>query len=535
MSETNRMHPLLRSIPYFLFFVFYWVAEALFVPYLGLYFELRGMNSVQIGMLNSLFYVVTIVSAMTIGYVADKTRRPRLTVSICFSCVVLVVLYMSRAATLPHLAAAYALYGYFVVSCCDLVDKLLLEQLEGDTRCFGLFRVGSPLGYSGGAILAGVLIPRLGTTSLFPVCMLFAALCVAMSLLMKESSGIPRHKKAGVPVKQLFTSWQSAYIYGTMVLWGFSEAGALSYLAVYMSDRGFSTEYTSVLITIAMVGQTAAFSLMPAIQPVPVSYTHLDVYKRQKPFLYRLAGYAHGGQIQRGLYVGVVHRFQQPRQFGQLDDHARFFRPHRLNGKRDAAVRRNGGQCAQHTGGALKHALGILVPVTAAAVGEHYFGTYLACGPDAVRIIAKRPPAGVPVMRAEKVVVHGAFRREHADVQPVRLYFLFQLGRALVAVVVQQKMRPAAPHLNGFEPQLLLALQKIIEGMVHVMNSHSGKLLAPQMWHGYSSFTDEKNKNKYDTRAARAKHKRAVRRARRGGAGGKPGPAQLCAEQGQNM
>ena len=71
------MHPLLRSIPYFLFFVFYWVAEALFVPYLGLYFELRGMNSVQIGMLNGLFYVVTIVSAMTIGYFADKTRRPR--------------------------------------------------------------------------------------------------------------------------------------------------------------------------------------------------------------------------------------------------------------------------------------------------------------------------------------------------------------------------------------------------------------------------------------------------------------------------
>ena len=63
------------------------------MPYLGLYFEMRGMNSVQIGMLNSLFYVVTIISAMTIGYFADKTRRPRLTVSICFSCVVLVVLH----------------------------------------------------------------------------------------------------------------------------------------------------------------------------------------------------------------------------------------------------------------------------------------------------------------------------------------------------------------------------------------------------------------------------------------------------------
>lgn len=266
MSDSRGAYWVLRGAPYFLFFIFYWVTEALFVPYLGLYFKLRGMDSVQIGMLNAMFYVVTILSAVSIGYAADRLRRPRLTVCICYCFVILVVLYMSRASTLPHLAAAYSLYGYFVVSCCDLVDKLLLERLGDDTRYFGLFRVGSPLGYSGGAVLAGFLIPRFGVPSLFPICMAFAALCVAMALLMKESTAPVQTKKVRVPVKQLFTSRSSAYIYGTMVLWGFSESGSLTNLAVYMSDRGFSTEYTSVLITIAMVGQTVAFSLMPMIQ-----------------------------------------------------------------------------------------------------------------------------------------------------------------------------------------------------------------------------------------------------------------------------
>ena len=49
--------------------------RALFVTYLGLYFELRGMNSVQIGMLNGLFYVVTIVSAMTLSLIHILLRR----------------------------------------------------------------------------------------------------------------------------------------------------------------------------------------------------------------------------------------------------------------------------------------------------------------------------------------------------------------------------------------------------------------------------------------------------------------------------
>lgn len=257
---------LLRSVPYFLFYVFYWTADALFVPYLGLYFELRGMDSVQIGLLNSLFYLVTVVSAVSVGYWADRTGRPRRTVTLCFSAVIFVILYMSRAVSMLHLGLAYALYGYCTVACCDLVDKLLLEHLGEDTRMYGIFRVGSPLGYSGGVILAGLLIPRFGFAAQFPVCMAFAGLCVAMALLMRESAGARRALRTRVPLRRLFTGREPAYIYGTMALWGFSEGGALSYQAVYLSDMGFSTEYTSALITTAMLGQTLTFTLMPLLQ-----------------------------------------------------------------------------------------------------------------------------------------------------------------------------------------------------------------------------------------------------------------------------
>ncbi len=266
MSEKSVKRVIIRSAPYFLFLVFYWIADALFVPYLGLYFEHRGLNSVQIGLLNSLFYLVTVVSAVTIGYFSDRSGRPKRTVTLCYVAVILVVIYMSRATSMLHLAFAYALYGYCSVSCCDLVDRLLLERLGEDTKYFGLFRVGSPLGYSGGVILAGAIIPRQGTAALFPICIIFSALCVFMSLLMQESAGARKAHQAKVPLKQLFTSRQAVYIYGTMVLWGFSEAGALSYVAVYLSDLGFSTEYTSTLITIAMLGQCIAYTLMPALQ-----------------------------------------------------------------------------------------------------------------------------------------------------------------------------------------------------------------------------------------------------------------------------
>ncbi|MDL2219311.1 MFS transporter [Ruminococcaceae bacterium OttesenSCG-928-O06] len=270
MSEAKgqKAGALLQNLPYLLFLVFYWSSEALFVPYLGLYFGMRGMSSMQIGFLNSLFYVITILSAASIGYIADKTRRPRLVVTLCFTATLLVIVYMSRATSFLHLGAAYALYGYFTVSCCDLVDKLLLERLQGNTRYFGIFKVGSPLGYSAGVLLAGALIPRLGLTSLFPACMAFTFLCVVMALLMKESQSAGQVKHNKVPLRHLLTNKNSLYIYGVMALWGFSESGALNYLAIYMADKGFTTQYTSLLITIAMTGQTIAFFLMPTIQPV---------------------------------------------------------------------------------------------------------------------------------------------------------------------------------------------------------------------------------------------------------------------------
>ena len=225
--------------------------------------------------------------------------------------------------------------------------------------------------------------------------------------------------------------------------------------------------------------QAVAPHKVPVRAPVHKMHVADVASQRFKPLLHRLAGHTHGGEVQRGLDIGVVNGFQKPGQLRQLDNHARFFRPHGLYRQRHAAIGRNGRQLAQHLHGALEHALGVFVPIAAAAVCEHHFGAHFACGPDAVRIIAQRTLAGIFVMRTNQVIVHGAFRGEHTNVQAVRLHFLFQLRGALVAVVVQKKMGSATPHLNGFEPQLLLAVQKIIEGMVHVMNSHSGKLFPP--------------------------------------------------------
>ena len=99
--------------------------------------------------------------------------------------------------------------------------KLLLEQLGDDTRYFGLFRRGSPLGYSGGAILGGALYPA--AWHHFPVSGVHAV-CGALRGHVAADEREQRHalaQKARVPVKQLFTNWQSAHIrhHGA---WGFS-------------------------------------------------------------------------------------------------------------------------------------------------------------------------------------------------------------------------------------------------------------------------------------------------------------------------
>jgi MFS family permease len=257
------------NLHFLLFFCFFWCGDAFFTPYLSLYLEIRGLSATRIGLVNASFFLIVIAAAFFAGFLADKTKRPR-GIILLFTLLTCGALWcVSRSAAFLSLVFSCGLYAFFSSPCNDLADKLLMDRIRHFPRLYGLFRMGGPIGYSIGVLAAGFVIARKGIFFVFMPGMIFFLLCNAMGLLMPNPSVSPLadsfSSKRKVPLRLVFTNPHAAYVYSAMAMWGFSEVGALSYVALFLSDKGFGTDYISLLISVAMGGQTLAYLTMPII------------------------------------------------------------------------------------------------------------------------------------------------------------------------------------------------------------------------------------------------------------------------------
>lgn len=254
----------IRHLPYILFFILFCGADAFVYPYLNLYFSFRGLAGPQIGLINGLSYLVTILAGFLLGYLADKSGRPKLVLLFALLLTAASIWYLSIARVMLHLCLAGMLYTFFYVPGMDLGDKLVLDHLNRDVRLFGAFRFGGPLGYSIGVLAAGYLASAMGLISVLHVGILVIGLSILPVLLMRNPPRLDS-PPAHAPWRQVATHHNALYYYGVMALWGFSESGALPYQSMYMADLGFSTDYTALLISIAMGGQMIGYLGLPLL------------------------------------------------------------------------------------------------------------------------------------------------------------------------------------------------------------------------------------------------------------------------------
>ncbi len=150
-----------------------------------------------------------------------------------------------------HAASGLRLCAVWILQCILLRSggQAVAERLGEDTKIFRFIPCRLALGYSGGVILAGAIIPRQGTAALSHLHYLLGAVRIHVA----ADAGKRRCRKAHqakVPLKQLFTSRQAVYIYA---LWccGASAKRVRSHMLPLPIGSRFSTEYTSTLITIA--------------------------------------------------------------------------------------------------------------------------------------------------------------------------------------------------------------------------------------------------------------------------------------------
>ena len=96
---------------FFIIYMCFWLAENSLSPYLGLYYESRGLSGTQIGVINSVFSVAVILSALAIGVIGDKLQNSRTILLLLCAGMILGVASLAAGAGYIQILGAIVLYG----------------------------------------------------------------------------------------------------------------------------------------------------------------------------------------------------------------------------------------------------------------------------------------------------------------------------------------------------------------------------------------------------------------------------------------
>jgi PPP family 3-phenylpropionic acid transporter len=252
---------------FFLLYVFYWGASACFVPYLGPYYEFRGLGGVQIGLIGGLMSVITMLATLLASFLADVWNKPRLVIGACCVGLIGASILLFYSFIYWALILTSGLFAFLNAPITALSDKLLLDNLQKQAERYSWFRLGGSLGYCLGSFTIGFIIARWTIISVFPAFILVMGLCAVFIPFIPGPPKVQEKKERTLSIKdykKIFGHQRFFFIYGTMALFGLVEA-ALVFYALHLKSHDYIPQNIGFLMAATMVGEMVGFLFIPQL------------------------------------------------------------------------------------------------------------------------------------------------------------------------------------------------------------------------------------------------------------------------------
>jgi PPP family 3-phenylpropionic acid transporter len=153
---------LTRAIYFFIF-----AAIASFFPYLVLHYKQLGLSGKQIGILTSLFPIITVFAAPVWGAIADKTQRHKTLLMFMLSGAITSVFLLSQAEAYGLILLLIITFATSVASIGSIIDSSVLTSLGTRKQDYGKYRLWGTIGFGIISPIAGFITQRFGLSWAF--------------------------------------------------------------------------------------------------------------------------------------------------------------------------------------------------------------------------------------------------------------------------------------------------------------------------------------------------------------------------------
>jgi len=246
------------------FYFLYYAALAALMPYLTIYFASRGLGGLEIGILTSLFALVTMVGAPFWTEIADATGRHRTVLVSVIGVVLAATLGLSLATQFVPLALFTALLAFHLAPAMPLVDHAVLEALGDRAHAYGRQRVWGALGWAAAAPAAGWVTGAFGLPWAFYLFFAIMPWVTLVATRVPYAASVGRRRIGGGLALVLRDSRWVPFLFVGFT-GGVGLALASYFLPLHLRDLGASFTLIGVAVAIPAVSEIPVMVLGGAL------------------------------------------------------------------------------------------------------------------------------------------------------------------------------------------------------------------------------------------------------------------------------
>lgn len=243
-----------------LFFVAYFTAVAVSIPFFPPYLRGLGLSGREVSWMLSLAPLCHLGVPLFWGWLADRTRRPDVALRIAVGGAALLFIPLIGVRTMPALLFLYGAHQAFSVAVPGLLDSLAIERVRKLGEDYGRIRIWGSASFTITCLALGPIFTARGRTGdvLVPI-LLTATLGFAFltSLGLRGMGAAERPHASDMRALIRDPRLVLLLVVGTLH-WG-CTAPYHGFLSILLQDRGLSPQVTSIAFVLSVVGEITAF------------------------------------------------------------------------------------------------------------------------------------------------------------------------------------------------------------------------------------------------------------------------------------
>ncbi len=239
-------------------YFFFFAAVAVYTVYINVYYYKIGMSGVQIGWINSLAPLISILGSPPLAMLSDRWRRPRLMMAVAAAGLIAAVLGLSAVRVfvwvLP-LAGMWSLFNNFLEPALEAAN---LAMLPGQNEDYGRQRVWGTVGYIVASLVSGVVFEVTGLSWMFISYFILMLVTLACIPTLPAAPALP-HSDLRINMRGLVTQPAWLFFAASLIPLWIAVNGMYAFLSVYLTGMRASA---SLIGSVSSVGALTEVPVM---------------------------------------------------------------------------------------------------------------------------------------------------------------------------------------------------------------------------------------------------------------------------------